>query len=208
MSLRVPSVDGVQVHQQALAEFEVGRGERFVEQQDLGLVDQGAGDGDPLFLSAGQQAGPLVGVGGEVHQLEHPVHLAADFGRREAGDFRPKGDVLAHREVGKEGVVLEHGVDRPLVGGQGGDVLAVQPHPPVVRLVEAGRNPQQRRLPAPRRPEQRKRLALLDIERDVSDSRERPETPGDILEAEEGSHGRAESRRSGGGLSIMKLGME
>ena len=44
-------------------------GERFVEQQEAGLGGQGAGQGDPLGLAAGQGAGPVVGVVGEPDAL-------------------------------------------------------------------------------------------------------------------------------------------
>ncbi len=36
-----------------LAQFEVEGGERFVEEEHLRFVDDGAGEGDALFLSAG-----------------------------------------------------------------------------------------------------------------------------------------------------------
>ena len=50
--------DGMlQAHQlelHGLAQLGVERRERLVEQQDLGPLDQGAGQGDPLALTAGQ----------------------------------------------------------------------------------------------------------------------------------------------------------
>ena len=51
-----------------------------------------------------------------------------------------------------------------LFGGHVGDVGVVDEHAAGVRAVEAAEDPQRGRLAAPRRPEQRDQLALLDLE--------------------------------------------
>jgi len=129
-----------------------------------------------------------------------------DVGFGEAADCGAEGNVVAHREVGEQGVILEHGVHRALVGGQRGDVLAVQPHPAMIRLIEAGGNPQQSRLAAARGAEQRKGLALRNVERDVVDGGERAETSGDFFKAEERGHGRAVSLRKRRRMSTQNWG--
>ncbi len=54
-------------------------GDRFVEDQQLGLEHQGPGDADPLALTAGELVGVAVGVVRlEPHQLEHLAHPLLD----------------------------------------------------------------------------------------------------------------------------------
>ena len=55
----------------------VERTERFVEQQQFGLADQGAGQCDPLRLSARQVHGQLVARAGQAHLGEHLVPVRA-----------------------------------------------------------------------------------------------------------------------------------
>ncbi|MNN60296.1 hypothetical protein D3C81_1754670 [compost metagenome] len=64
-------------------------------------------------------------------------------------------------------VGLEHHVDRPLVGRQVGDVLAVQVDAPRGGPLEAGEQAQQGRLAAAGAAEQGEDLALVDAQRDV-----------------------------------------
>jgi hypothetical protein len=47
-------LDALQLDLHLLAELEVERAERLVEQQDLRVVDDRAGERDPLALAAGQ----------------------------------------------------------------------------------------------------------------------------------------------------------
>jgi hypothetical protein len=53
---------------------------RFVGQQDLGLLDQGAGDGDPLLLAAGQLAGDVPQPVPEADGLQGDRGLREDGG--------------------------------------------------------------------------------------------------------------------------------
>ena len=73
-------VDGVELDEQALAEFQVECGEWFVEQQDARLIGERAGDANALFLSAREQVWFFVGVLREVDEFEHAVDLACDVG--------------------------------------------------------------------------------------------------------------------------------
>ena len=50
------ALDALELDLHLLAQLEVQRAERLVEQQHLGPVHQGAGQGDPLALAAGQLA--------------------------------------------------------------------------------------------------------------------------------------------------------
>src|SRR3546814_2512168 len=55
-----------------LAQLEVERRERLVEQQHPGLARQRAGERPALLLAAGELSRPAVGVAGELHQGEQP----------------------------------------------------------------------------------------------------------------------------------------
>ena len=60
-----------------LAQLEVERAERFVEQQCAGVVHQRAGQRDALLLAAGELRGLALGEVGEPHDLEQLVDAPA-----------------------------------------------------------------------------------------------------------------------------------
>ena len=62
-----------------LAQFEVERAERLVEQQHLGLVHQRTGQSDPLLLAAGELRGSAVCHPGELHHFDGLVDAFGDL---------------------------------------------------------------------------------------------------------------------------------
>ena len=90
---------------------------------------------------------------------------AAISARGMRGALQAERDVVAHVEMRKQRIVLEHHVDRTLVRQHLRDVLAVEQDAAVVRRLEAGQHPQQRGLAAAARAQQREKLAGPDIER-------------------------------------------
>src|ERR1700750_1380844 len=96
------------------------RRQGLVEQQHLRPVDQRTGQGDPLALAAGELGRTLLGLVGELHELEcltdplvHAVPVDALAAKAEA-------HVAAYVEVLEERVALEDGVDvAPLGRGRG-----------------------------------------------------------------------------------------
>ena len=68
----------------AAAELGVEVGEGFVEEQDLGFQDDGAGDGDALLLAAGEFAGQAVFEAGEADEAEFFGGAGFGFGAFEA----------------------------------------------------------------------------------------------------------------------------
>ena len=94
----------------------VQRGQRLVQEQQGGLPGQGAGQGDPLGLPAGQLGGFAAG------QVGQPEPGQPDGGGGPGGvpalaaDAGGEGHVLGHGEVGEEPVVLEDEPDRPAGG--------------------------------------------------------------------------------------------
>src|SRR6266496_486220 len=67
-------------------------------------------------------------------------------------------------------IVLEHEADVATVGGQAGDVFAVEANAPGVGLLEAGDHPQRRRFAAAGRSEQRQELAGMHVDAHVARS--------------------------------------
>jgi hypothetical protein len=145
--------------------------QRLVEQEDLGVADDGAPHGDALALPAGQRVGPPLQVGAEAEDAGGFLHAAVDLHLRQAAPAQAEGHVVEDRHVRIERVGLEHHRDvavarRHLV------------HPPpadrefaVGDALEPGDHAQRRGLAAARGPEQDEELAIGDIERDIGHRR-------------------------------------
>ena len=106
------------------AQLQVESAERLVEQQHLGTVDQGPGEGDALLLAAGELGRLLARLGVELDEVEHLADLLVDL--LALATAQPEGDVLVDVEVREQRVVLEDRVDRSPVGLVPGDVLAAE----------------------------------------------------------------------------------
>jgi hypothetical protein len=89
--------------------------EWLVQQQDFGFHGQGAGEGDPLALAAGELAGIALGEPLELNKPEKLVNPVLDFlPSRPAAAFshtESEGDVLEYVHVTEERVVLENETD-------------------------------------------------------------------------------------------------
>ena len=83
----------------------------LVGQQDVRVVDEGAGDGHPLHLAAGHLGGVLVQLVAQTHFLQCLGGPAAALGTRYAGDGQCQLHVGQHGLVGDEVVALEHKAD-------------------------------------------------------------------------------------------------
>ena len=98
---------------EAAAQLDVEVGEGLVEQQQARLRRQCAGQGHALLLAAGQFMGVALAQGAEIDQFEH---LGGDaLALRVLADA--EGDVLGHRQVREQRVVLEHHADAALFRG-------------------------------------------------------------------------------------------
>ena len=163
------ALDPFELELHDVAQFEVQRAERLVEQQRAGVVDQSPGQGDPLLLATGQLRGLALGEVGQAHGLEEFVDPLADRVLVLLGRPRTVGHVVAHRHVGEQRVMLEDRVDVALVGRRLGHVGAFEPDGPLGGRLEPGDHPQRGGLAAPGRPEHREELALGNGEVRVGD---------------------------------------
>ena len=145
------------------AQRRVQRGERLVEQDDVGLDGQRAGQGDPLLLASGQLVRVAPPVSREAHELEQLVDpFLAVRASAEA-----ERHVAADAEVREQGPLLGYVADAPVLAGDETvvgvvDDLLPQPDLPPVGPLEPGHNPQERRLAAPRCAEDRGERTVRD----------------------------------------------
>ena len=114
------ALDRLELDLHLLAQLEVERAERLVEQQHLRPVDQGAGQGDALALPARELVGAAGAVVGEAHLLEGLLRPAPSLRSGDLLDPQAVLDVREHAHVREEGVVLEDGVDVAPVRRAGG----------------------------------------------------------------------------------------
>ena len=61
-----------------LAQLEVQRAQRLIQQQDLGFVDQAAGNGHALLLAARHLGDAAALKAFQAHHFQHIPHLGAD----------------------------------------------------------------------------------------------------------------------------------
>ena len=79
----------------------------LVGQDDLGGVEQGAGDDDALLLAAGELVGHLVALGGHTHLAQDVVYLGADgFLVAPAGGAEDELEVVVHGAVDEQAEVI------------------------------------------------------------------------------------------------------
>ena len=168
-------LDLLELELHLLAQLEVERAERLVEQQRRRLVDERAREGDALLLAAGELSRLALLHALEAHRAQRGRDARAHVVTAHALDAQPERDVLEHAHVREQRVRLEHHVDVPLGRRHVRDVAAAQQDAAARGLLEARDHAQRRRLAAARRPEHREELALVDLERDGVDGDDRVE---------------------------------
>ena len=88
------------------AELGVQVGQRLIHEQHGGLRGQGAGDGHPLLLAAGQLGGIAVHEHADLHDAGDPAHRQVDLLLRQLPLFHHGLAVLHHPELVVQGLVL------------------------------------------------------------------------------------------------------
>ncbi len=158
------AVDLRQLDLQPLAELQVERAERLVEQQHRRSVDERARDRDPLLLAARELAGQPIAEVFEPDERERLLDPAGRLARRHLRHLETEADVVPHRHVREERVRLEDRVDAAAVRRQPVDALVADLDLAADRVHEAADQIQRRRLSAARRAEQAEELAFADVE--------------------------------------------
>ena len=106
-----PALQALELDLHVTAHLQVERPERLVEQQEPGLVDEGLRQGHALLLSARKLTGKPLDHRAHVDLDQRIGHPSRDLLVRELLQFQAECDVVEHREVRKQRVVLEDRVD-------------------------------------------------------------------------------------------------
>ena len=165
------------------AEFQIQRAERFVEEQNFGLINNRAGDSDTLLLPAAEFGNVVIFVAFEVDELERVLDFAGDVVSGLTGDFRTEGDIFGNVHVREQGIFLEDGVNRSSVGRHGGNVLAVKNNLPRIRRFETADNSEQSRFPAAGGAEQRHKFVFVNREVDFVEHLQTAESFNHVFQA-------------------------
>jgi hypothetical protein len=175
---RLHAVQRLQCGDQLALGGRVERGGRLVEDQHLGLVIEGPGDGHALALATRQSCAALAQH--RVEPARQPAHELGELGQGERGGHAPvvdvgvahaEGDVAADRVVEEERL-LGDVADVALPGPQhAGHVAAVHGDASGGRRQQPQQQIDQRALARPRRADDADRLAARDRQVDVEQHR-------------------------------------
>ena len=134
----------------------------LVREKDARPVGEGARERDPLLLAARELGGVVVEPTGQPDPVQQPGRALAQLARGAVAEELERHEhVLERGERGQQMKGLEDEADvlrtklGALVLGKNGEVHSVEPHVPRGGLVEAGQQPEQRRLAAARRAQDR-----------------------------------------------------
>src|SRR5262249_34267033 len=133
-----------------------------------GVAHDRAADGDPLALPAGELARVAPEQCIDAQHAGGALHPRRYLRLGRAPGPETEGDVLEHRQVGVEGVVLEDHGDVALTRAHAGDARPADLDPAGVDLLQARDAAQQRALAAARGPDQHRELALGNLEIDAA----------------------------------------
>ena len=172
-----------------LAQLQVERGERLVEQQHARPAHERARNGDALLLSAGQARDVAALEARELDEREHLVDLLLDLVARQLLLAQRKRHVFKHVQVGEEGVALENGVDVALVRRNVVDALTEKEDVALIRRFKAADHAQGRGLAAAGRAEQRQKFIVVNVEIDAVENGLAIKLLGDVPELNDFFHG-------------------
>ena len=163
------AVDALDLELHLLAKIPVEGAQRLVHQEEPGVEYQGAGQSHPLLLPAGKLPRQAITEPCEVHHVERAPHLSLDRRFRLPAHLEGEGDVVEHRHVREERVVLKDDADVPVLGRHARDGAAVHRDLAGRGRREAGHHHQRRRLARATRAEEREELPTPDFEIDRVD---------------------------------------
>src|ERR1700736_4098104 len=109
--------------------------------------------------------GNRAAIPGEIDKLQHAADPVGDLRFAEPAQAQPECDIVEHREMRKQRVILENEADVPAVRRLVVKPLAMQADRALGERLETGDAPQRRRLAAAARSEQREKFPLLHLER-------------------------------------------
>lgn len=147
---------------------------RFVGHDDPRIIDQGAGDGYPLLLAAGQLPGGFCRNVADIHLIQS-VHglLLDDIPGQSAQAEGGYHDILQDRELRQQIMELENEPDvfisepGKCAFSQTRDAGPVDREVALIVCIECGKQVEERGLPATRLADDRNKFAFADAEVDI-----------------------------------------
>ena len=164
-------LDVLQFILHVLAQAQIKRAQRLVEQQHLRTVDQRASNRHTLLLAAGQARHFAVFKALQADNLQHLGYAFVDLILLDLCNTQAEGDIVVHVQMRKQRVALEDCIDLALIGGQIVDPLAVEQHIAGCRRQKAADNPEHGRLSAAAGPQQCEEFLVVDVQIDVVENR-------------------------------------
>ena len=119
------AVQGFELDLHMLAQLLVQRAQRLVHQHQLRVKHHGARQRHALLLAARHLAGVAPAHGAHLHHLQCALDFGVALGVGQLAHPQRVGNVLGHRHVRKQRVILEHHAKVALVRRRAGDGLAV-----------------------------------------------------------------------------------
>ena len=143
--------------------------QRLVHEKNFRLDGQSSCQGDSLLLSSGELLRQAVGIFGNLHQCHEGFCLFLYLVFRKLPVLESESYVLSYCEVRENGIVLEHHADVSLGGLEVVDETVPEIELTAFDRVESGNHPEQSRLSASGRSEEREKLSGLDFQRKIRD---------------------------------------
>ena len=110
-----------------MAQLQVQRTQRLIQKQRARLKHQGTRQSNALLHAAGKLARLVVFMAAQLHQVNHARHALRNVVFGNAAAFQTVSDVFLDAHMGKQRIILEHGMHIALVGGHVGDNLSIKP---------------------------------------------------------------------------------
>lgn len=171
---------------QVSAEGGIEVGEGFVEEEEVGLEDQGTTDGRACGLAARKRGGEMMESWAEIKPVPHDLGSGAPLVSVEALEAEGKLELLDEGQVGKESGGLGDPAAGAILGRETGDVGVVEEDAAGIRGFESGDEAEGGGLAAAGRSHQEVMRAGSDVDGKVLDCRDLAETFADSLKADAG----------------------
>src|SRR5262245_31333517 len=171
------TLQGMQFFLELLAQLEVQRAERLVQQQYLRLIDNGAGEGHALLLAAGDLRWNTIGQRRDFGHFHHAADARCDLSLGQAFHSQAECDVVINVQVREQRVRLKDGIDGATVRGNVAYVRARDLDVTSVRMIQPGNDPEQCGFAAAGRTKKGKEFAFAYGKADTGECFNRPKAP-------------------------------
>ena len=213
-------LDRLELQLHLLSQLQVQGTQGFVQQQHPRSIHERPSESDTLSLASRQLPRSTRAVALQAHHPQSFLDAPSSIVPGNFADHQPIAHVVPDVHVREQGVVLEHGVDVPLVRRPPRHVHPVQQHPALGGRLETRDHAQGGRLARAGRAEHREELTGRDVQVDAGDRdhlavelpdavqpdrRERLGTPGDDGWLHSDRHGLLVMRGIPGGGWVLAL---